>query len=52
MKSKAKVTKMALCEVPHIFLRTNQLYKFYAVKGCAKCQALDVYRKKKNETPS
>lgn len=28
---------MGLCEVPHVFLNPNQLYKFVVMPGCGPC---------------
>lgn len=39
--SKAEVITMALCEVPHLMLRPNQLYRFVAMPGCAACAAAE-----------
>jgi hypothetical protein len=33
------VTEMALCEVPRIFLRPGQLYRFVVMPGCKACEA-------------
>ena len=33
----AKVIEMALCEVPHLILHPNQLYRFVEVPGCEMC---------------
>ncbi len=30
---------MALCEVPRIMLRPDQLYRFVVMPGCAACEA-------------
>jgi len=35
--------ELGLCEVEHIMLRPNQLYRFIVMPGCEKCKALDVY---------
>lgn len=35
-----KVTTMALCEVAHIVLHTDQLYRFVAMPGCDACAEL------------
>ena len=43
---KESVTVMGLCEVEHVFLRPNQLYRFVVMPGCDKCKALDVYSNK------
>lgn len=32
-----EVIEMGLCEVPHIFLRPNQLYRFVVMPGCKAC---------------
>ena len=37
------VIEMGLCEVQHIMLRPNQLYRFVVMPDCEKCKALDVY---------
>ena len=37
------VIEMGLCEVEHIMLRPNQLYRFVVMPDCEKCKALDVY---------
>lgn len=34
------VVELALCEVPHLFLRPNQLYRFTVRPGCPKCAKL------------
>ena len=34
-----EIVEMALCEVPYIFLRPNQLYKFIVMPNCEKCSA-------------
>jgi hypothetical protein len=34
------VTELALCEVPHLFLRPGQLYRFVVRPGCDKCAEL------------
>ncbi len=33
------VIVMGLCEIPHIMLRPNQLYRFVVMPGCKKCEA-------------
>jgi hypothetical protein len=33
------VIEMGLCEVPHISLRPDQLYRFVVMPGCAKCES-------------
>ena len=42
-ESDCSVIEMGLCEVAHVMLRTNQLYRFIAMPGCDKCKSLDVY---------
>ena len=32
------ITEMALCEVPHVFLRPGQLYRFVVMPGCKACE--------------
>lgn len=34
------ICEMGLCEVGHIFLKPNQLYRFVVIEGCKKCAAL------------
>lgn len=31
------VVEMGICEVPHIMLRPDQLYRFVVMPGCKKC---------------
>ena len=38
-----KVVTMALCEVLHVCLRPNQLYKFVVMPGCDACKEADAY---------
>lgn len=33
----SEVTEMYLCEVAHLFLRPNQLYRFIVAPDCQKC---------------
>ena len=42
-ESDCSVIEMGLCEVEHVMLRPNQLYRFIVMPGCEKCRALDVY---------
>jgi hypothetical protein len=49
-ESDCSVTVMGLCEVEHVFLRPNQLYRFVVMPGCDKCKALDVYSPNKELT--
>jgi hypothetical protein len=42
-ESDCSVIEMGLCEVEHVMLRPNQLYRFIVMPGCDKCKALDVY---------
>jgi len=42
-ESDCSVIEMGLCEVEHVMLRPNQLYRFTVMPGCDKCKSLDVY---------
>jgi hypothetical protein len=35
------VTVLALCEVDHVCLKPNQLYKFIVMDGCDACKAAE-----------
>ncbi len=41
--------EMGLCEVKHVMLRPNQLYRFVVMPGCKKCEKLDVYKSPKRK---
>ena len=49
-ESDCSVIEMGLCEVEHVMLRPNQLYRFIVMPGCDKCKALDVYSPNKELT--
>jgi hypothetical protein len=34
------IIEMALCEVNHVFLKANQLYRFVVMPNCKECAAL------------
>jgi hypothetical protein len=39
------IHELAICEVPHIVLRVNELYRFHAEPDCESCQAnVDAYK--------
>jgi hypothetical protein len=38
--TKAEVFEMGLCEVYHIILRKNQLYRFVILGDCEKCKEI------------
>lgn len=40
LKEQEPVTELMLCEVEHLFLHPNQLYRFIVGKGCKRCQEL------------
>ena len=40
------VIEMGLCEVEHVMLHPNQLYRFVVMPDCDKCKSLDVYSPK------
>jgi hypothetical protein len=45
--SKEKITKMRICEVPHIFLQPDILYRFTVDPDCDNCQsAVAPYKEK------
>lgn len=39
-KEAARVVEMALCTAEQVFLKPNQLYRFYVKEGCDKCARL------------
>ena len=48
-ESKEVIHVMGICEVDHVFLRPNQLYRFEVIEGCEKCKKLaEVYEKVDN----
>lgn len=45
-----EVVEMSLCEVPHIMLRPDQLYRFAVMSDCQKCKdATEPYRTNTND---
>ena len=46
LKAEEKIVEMALCEVDHISLRPNSLYRFIVMPDCEACARLDIYDKK------
>lgn len=38
------VIELCLCEVPHLCLRPDRLYRFVKAPGCAKCEEADLYK--------
>ena len=50
MKEPENVCEMALCEVEHLFLRPDQLYRFVVMEGCDRCKKLaEVYETVTND---
>jgi hypothetical protein len=43
------VVNMALCSTEHVFLKPNQLYRFYQHPTCKRCAMLAAYSEGKNE---
>jgi hypothetical protein len=35
-----EVVTMSICEIPHVFLHLNVLYRFVASPGCSRCAEL------------
>lgn len=47
---KEHIIEMYICEVDHIILQPNQLYRFLIHPNCEKCKKLDVYKENKYGT--
>jgi len=42
-KDSYEVIEMNICEVEHIVLRANKLYRFLIDPNCEKCKKMNVY---------